>query len=130
MTTQADIDRWLPRWRELIDAALAAANAPFEDPNQLKALADLAAGQYGHRDSGWVIPLPNKADMWVGRALIGVAQAFCRQPSGLMRQTLAEVLQGATIALVARLARNLPEFNQPVPVLPLRRRRDIDDAED
>lgn len=126
----AVVARWLPRWRELVDLAFAAAAEPHADPARLKALADEAAGTYGKRNSGWPIPLSSVADQWVGWALLKIAQAFCRQTSGVMRATLADLLRDATMAFQGRLARAVPAFSDPAPVLPLRPRRDIDDVED
>lgn len=131
--SQAEIDRWLPRWRALIDLALAAANDAADEPRKLKEMADEAGGIYGHRNSGWVIILEAKGDAWTARALIAVAQAFCRQNSGVMRHTLADALKEITLAFAARLARQTAppgETPQLVPIIPLRRRVDIHGAED
>ena len=117
--------KWLPCWIEFADAAMAAGLEPKAEPVALSALADRAAD--------WPSPFGQKRDQYVGAVLIWSAKAFCKQDSGVMRQTLEGLLKEAVLAFKARLARAVeerPALTPPAPVLRFRPRRDIDDVDD
>jgi hypothetical protein len=132
MPTPEVVAAWLPKWHELIDAALASAADPAAEPVALRDLADRAAGDHKHVGA-WPSPFSQQRDQYVGAALIWTAKAFARQGSGPMRQTLADALHANAMAFKARLARAVearPALVPPAPVLRFRPRRDIDDVDD
>lgn len=133
------IAQWLPRWRSLAQSAQAATAAPDSDARaeQLLDLAEAAVAQLG----GWASPFGDKRDQYVGAAMIWLAKAYGQQRTAAMRETLAPALEQLALAFLARLERAAAKLEPsatdgvdaaaPIAaVIPLRRRRDIDDMDD